>query len=69
MPQSLNFAWGPRADGTFLKAPLQHLVSRGRVARVPFVTGNEAVKSSAFLVDQPTRLLQVIATTKGLFLA
>ena len=39
--QPLNFAWGPRADGTFFKAPLQHLVLQGSVANIPFVTGNE----------------------------
>ena len=37
--QSLNITWGPRADGTFLKAPLQQLLLQGNVANVPFVTG------------------------------
>jgi len=39
--QSLNLSWGPRADGTFLNAPLQHLVLQGSVANIPFVTGNK----------------------------
>jgi acetylcholinesterase len=38
-PQSLNLVWAPRADGTFLKGPLQHLVLQGSVARIPFVIG------------------------------
>jgi hypothetical protein len=47
-PQALNFAWGPRADGTFLKVPLQQLVLQGSVARIPFVTGNEAIYFCCF---------------------
>lgn len=39
--QSIGLAQGPRADGTSLKAPLQHLVLQGSVARIPFVTGNK----------------------------
>jgi acetylcholinesterase len=43
VPQSLNFVWGPKTDGTFLKAPLQHQISQGSVASVPFVTGNKTI--------------------------
>jgi acetylcholinesterase len=42
IPQSLDLVWGPRADGTFLKAPPQHLVLQGSVANVPFVIGDKA---------------------------
>jgi acetylcholinesterase len=41
LSQSLNLIWGPRADGTFLKAPLQHMVVQSRVSKIPFVIGNE----------------------------
>ena len=41
LPQSLNLVWGPRADGTFLKAPPQQLVLQGSVADIPFVTGKK----------------------------
>lgn len=37
--QSLNLAWQPRADGTFLSDNFQNLVVKGKVANVPFVTG------------------------------
>ena len=39
--QSTNLAWVPRADGMFLQAPPQQLVSQGSVAKIPFVTGNK----------------------------
>ncbi|KAJ3555359.1 hypothetical protein NM688_g2623 [Phlebia brevispora] len=39
-PQSLNLAWLPRADGVFLSDDPQQLVVNGRVANVPFVTGD-----------------------------
>ena len=42
--QSLNLVWTPRADGEFLKAPLQQLVLQGSVADIPFVTGNKNIK-------------------------
>jgi acetylcholinesterase len=65
---SQGFSWGPRADGTFLEAPLQHLVLQGNVAHIPFVTGNETTCfhcSSLWLI----RSLQEIAMTKELCLA
>ncbi|KAI0790999.1 carotenoid ester lipase precursor [Abortiporus biennis] len=39
-PQSLSLAWLPRADGNFLTANPQAMVSQGSVATVPFVTGD-----------------------------
>ncbi|KAI0793564.1 carotenoid ester lipase precursor [Fomes fomentarius] len=36
----LASVWAPRADGVFLKAPPQHLVLSGSVAKVPFITAN-----------------------------
>ncbi|GJE92623.1 carotenoid ester lipase precursor [Phanerochaete sordida] len=38
--QSLALAWMPRADGVFLADDPQVLVQQGRVADVPFVTGD-----------------------------
>jgi acetylcholinesterase len=65
--QSLNLIWGPRADGTFLKAPFQHMVVQRRVAKIPFVIGNEAVyfRCSPLWLIRP---LQEIAMMKGLCL-
>lgn len=38
-PQSLDLAWLPRTDGDFIKETPQQLVFDGKVANVPFVTG------------------------------
>ncbi|KAJ7480554.1 carotenoid ester lipase precursor [Mycena latifolia] len=38
--QSLVLAWLPRADGTFLSDNPQRLVQQGKVANIPFVTGD-----------------------------
>ncbi|KAF4589932.1 hypothetical protein EYR40_009681 [Pleurotus pulmonarius] len=38
--QSLSLAWIPRADGVFLTDNPQKLVQAGKVANVPFVTGD-----------------------------
>jgi len=38
--QSLRLAWLPREDGVFLTDDPQKLVMAGKVARIPFVTGN-----------------------------
>ncbi|KIP02704.1 hypothetical protein PHLGIDRAFT_32096 [Phlebiopsis gigantea 11061_1 CR5-6] len=38
--QSLDLAWTPRADGTFLADDPQVLVQEGSVANIPFVTGD-----------------------------
>jgi hypothetical protein len=37
--QSLALAWGPRADGIFLRDNPQTLVQQGKVASIPFVSG------------------------------
>ncbi|PPQ85181.1 hypothetical protein CVT25_004188 [Psilocybe cyanescens] len=38
--QSLNLAWLPRTDGVFLTDNPQALVQQGKVANIPFITGN-----------------------------
>ncbi|KAF8260204.1 carotenoid ester lipase precursor [Lactarius quietus] len=38
--QSLALAWFPRVDGVFLVDDPQKLVQQGKVARIPFVTGD-----------------------------
>jgi hypothetical protein len=43
--QSLVLAWLPREDGTFLTANPQSLVQQGKVANVPFVTGEQSVST------------------------
>ena len=48
--QSLNLTWAPRADGTFLEAPLQQSLLRGNVANIPFVTGNPHAMSFCALL-------------------
>jgi acetylcholinesterase len=51
--QALNLIWGPRADGTFLKAPFQHMVVQSRVSKIPFVMGNEATYFRCPIVVNP----------------
>ena len=66
--QSLNLVWGPKTDGTFLKAPLQRQISQGNVANIPFVTGNKVIdphRSPLWLIWS----LKVTAMTKELCLA
>ncbi|KAI0812536.1 carotenoid ester lipase precursor [Irpex lacteus] len=38
--KALGSVWIPRADGIFLKDPPQQAVLKGKVAKVPFITGN-----------------------------
>ncbi|KAF5319660.1 hypothetical protein D9619_008647 [Psilocybe cf. subviscida] len=38
--EGLSLAWGPRVDGTFLTELPYNAVKKGKVANVPFVTGN-----------------------------
>ncbi|KAF9453334.1 alpha/beta-hydrolase [Macrolepiota fuliginosa MF-IS2] len=38
--QALRLAWLPRADGVFLTDHPQRLVQQGKIAPVPFITGN-----------------------------
>ena len=41
--QSVDLAWQPWADGTFLTADAQQLVLNGSVADIPFVIGELSV--------------------------
>ena len=66
-PQSVNLIWRPRADGTFLEAPLQQLVLQGSVADIPFVTGKKNYLPIFSVVINLVH--QEIAMTKGLCLA
>ncbi|KAJ7205201.1 carotenoid ester lipase precursor [Mycena pura] len=38
--ESLRIAWPPRADGTFLSDNPQRLVQQGKVANIPFISGD-----------------------------
>ncbi|KXN88427.1 Lipase 4 [Leucoagaricus sp. SymC.cos] len=38
--QSLRLAWAPRADGKFLTDNPQRLVQNGKIAKIPYITGN-----------------------------
>ncbi|KAI0730543.1 carotenoid ester lipase precursor [Earliella scabrosa] len=42
--------WSPHADGVFLKAPPQHLVLAGSVAKIPIMTGDVLDEGTAFAV-------------------
>lgn len=46
--QSLVLAWMPRADGTFLSDNFQRLIQDGKIANVPFITGNCDDEGTAF---------------------
>lgn len=46
--QSLSLAWLPRADGVFLTADPQTLVSQGSVARIPIVNGDNDDEGTLF---------------------
>lgn len=46
--QSLSLAWVPRADGVFLADNPLKLVQEGKVADIPFVTGNVDDEGTAF---------------------
>jgi len=58
---ALNIAWLPREDGTFLTAPPGELVRDGKVARVPYVTGNCDDEGTVF------SLMSLNVTTAALF--
>jgi acetylcholinesterase len=38
--QSIALAWLPRADGVFLSDDFFKLVQQGRIAQIPFISGN-----------------------------
>ncbi|KAG1810854.1 carotenoid ester lipase precursor [Suillus subaureus] len=46
--QSLVLAWMPRADGIFLTDNFQRLVQQGKIANVPFITGDCDDEGTAF---------------------
>ncbi|KAF8272605.1 carotenoid ester lipase precursor [Lactarius quietus] len=50
--RSLALAWTPRVDGIFLVDDPQKLVQQGKVACVPFVTGNCDDEGTLFSVSQ-----------------
>ncbi|TFY81776.1 hypothetical protein EWM64_g2235 [Hericium alpestre] len=49
--QGLVLAWLPRVDGVFLREPPQHLVLKGEVAKVPFMTGNCDDEGTLFAIS------------------
>ncbi|KAI0349936.1 carotenoid ester lipase precursor [Trametes cingulata] len=44
----VNTPWNVHADGVFVTDPPQHLLLKGKVARVPIVIGNDEDEGSAF---------------------
>ena len=50
--QSLALVWLPRVDGDFLVDDPQKLVQQGKVARVPFVTGDCDDEGTIFSLTQ-----------------
>ncbi|KAF9523405.1 carotenoid ester lipase precursor [Crepidotus variabilis] len=46
--QSLNLAWVPRVDGVFLTDNPQKLLQQGKVANIPYVTGNNDDEGTLF---------------------
>lgn len=52
IPQSLALAWLPRVDGAFLADDPQTLIHQGKVARIPFVTGNCDDEGTVFSFSQ-----------------
>lgn len=46
--QSLDLVWMPRADGIFLTDNFQRLVQQGKIANVPFITGDCDDEGTAF---------------------
>jgi hypothetical protein len=50
--QSIALVWQPRADGYFLADDPQKLVRQGKVARIPFVTGDCDDEGTLFSFSQ-----------------
>ncbi|KAH9020058.1 carotenoid ester lipase precursor [Lactarius hengduanensis] len=50
--QSLALAWQPRVDGKFIADVPQKLVQQGKVARIPFVTGDCDDEGTLFSLSQ-----------------
>ncbi|KAI0683770.1 alpha beta-hydrolase [Cytidiella melzeri] len=51
-PQALNISTAPRADGVFLRNPPQQAVLKGKVADIPFVTGDCDDEGTLFSLSQ-----------------
>ena len=52
LQQSLNLAWVPRTDGVFLTDNPQKLVQQGKIAKIPFVTGNNDDEGTVFALSK-----------------
>ncbi|KAH9480374.1 Lipase 1 [Psilocybe cubensis] len=67
--QSLNLAWLPRTDGVFLTENPQALVQQGKVANIPFITGNCDDEGTLFSLStlNLTTDAQVIDYIKNVF--
>ncbi|KAI9454047.1 carotenoid ester lipase precursor [Lactarius psammicola] len=53
IPESLALAWQPRADGVFLADGPQKLVLQGKVATIPFVSGECDDEGTYFSLSEP----------------
>ncbi|KAI0704340.1 carotenoid ester lipase precursor [Cytidiella melzeri] len=51
-PTALHLTWIPRADGTFLREPSEEAILVGKVADVPFITGNCDDEATIFSLAQ-----------------
>ncbi|KAF8158420.1 carotenoid ester lipase precursor [Crassisporium funariophilum] len=65
--QSLNLAWLPRTDGVFLSDNPQNLVQQGKIANIPYITGNCDDEGTLFSlstlnITTETQLKQYIKT-------
>ncbi|KAF8877142.1 carotenoid ester lipase precursor [Gymnopilus junonius] len=65
--QSLNLAWLPRTDGIFLTDNPQRLVQQGKVANIPYITGDCDDEGTLFSlstlnVTTDTQLLNYVKT-------
>lgn len=50
--QTLSLAWQPYADGEFLRDDPQKLVQQGKVANIPFVSGEVEDEGTLFSFSQ-----------------
>ena len=51
-PQSVATVWRPRVDGVFLVDDPQKLVQQGKVARIPFISGDCDDEGTLFSLTQ-----------------
>ena len=52
-PQSLVLAWIPRVDGVILADDSQKLIQEGKVACIPFVTGDCDDEEAVYSIPSP----------------